>query len=96
MTKIFNYTKSKIKTYKSKLRGKLLGLKNRFLSKSKDPMAFRTTSYPYLSGDTFLAIADCLIINNEDKPLIIKSEKNKDIIFIENDMFKKKMGFWLC
>ena len=79
----------KLLSFKSKLKGKFLKYKNKFLKKSKNPIEFRVTSYPYISGDTFLSIADCIIINNEDKPLITKSKTNNNIIFIENNMLNK-------
>ena len=79
----------KLLSFKSKLKGKFLKYKNKFLKKSKNPIGFRVTSYPYISGDTFLSIADCIIINNEDKPLITKSKTNNNIIFIENNMLNK-------
>ena len=74
----------------STVKGKLIKYKYGYFKKSKNLISFRATSYPYISGDTFLSIADCLIINDEDKPLITKSEKNKDIVFIENNMLHKK------
>ena len=96
MTNIYLLIKSKFLFIKSKLKGKFIQYKYKFFQKGKNPTSFRssrTTSYPYISGDTFLSIADCLILNNEDKPLITSSEKEKNIIFIETDMFKKSWVF---
>ena len=93
MTKKINFFESKFSIIKSKLKGKFLQYKYKLFKKSKNLIEYRTTSYPYISGDTFLSIADCLIINNEDKPLITKSERNQNIIFIEIDMFSKKWVF---
>ena len=93
MNKENNFYRSQILIFKSKLKGKFLHYRNRYFKKPKNQISFRTSSYPYISGDTFLSIADCLIINNEDKPLIINSENNKNIIFIEGNMFTKKWVF---
>jgi len=46
----------------------------------------RLSSFPYISGDTFMAIADCIIIEKDAKIEIIKITNQKDIIFIENDL----------
>ena len=93
MDKKISFFASKLLIIRSKLKGKFLQYKFKYFRKSKNPISSRITSYPYISGDTFLSIADCLIINNEDKPLITKSERNQNIIFIELDMFSKKWVF---
>ena len=93
MDKKINFFVSKLIIIRSKLKGKFLEYKFKYFIKSKNPISSRITSYPYISGDTFLSIADCLIINDEDKPLITKSESNQNIIFIELDMFSKKWVF---
>ena len=58
----------------------------------------RVSSYPYISGDTFLSISDAFIINNRrrhknhklnhhrEAALFIAYKKEKNIIFIENDL----------
>lgn len=66
---------------------------------NKIPKDFgRIGSYPYITGDTFLSIADAFIINNRRRhkdhrlnhhregALFINSKKEKNIIFIENDL----------
>ena len=46
----------------------------------------RITSYPFISGDTFLSISDEAIIKNIQKPLFLKNSKKKEILFVENDL----------
>ena len=93
MNNIKNFINSKVLTITSLVKGKFIQYKYKYFKKPKNLISLRASSYPYISGDTFLSIADCLIITDEDKPLIIKSEKNKDIIFIENNMLEKKWVF---
>ena len=83
--KFIEYLKSKIKSSK-------------FLPKHYREyfQKIRLTSFPYISGDTFLAIADCAVISDSPKPIYLSSIEKKDIIFIEVDLFDKKEIFNLA
>ena len=55
--------------------------------KFKNSLFLRTSSYPYISGDTFLSISDCCIIeenHKKNKPKIFNFSSKKNIIFIES------------
>tara|TARA_Y100000739_G_scaffold204431_1_gene191069 strand:- start:501 stop:1379 length:879 start_codon:yes stop_codon:yes gene_type:complete len=69
-----------------RLRKKISKLKNKiFFKEFKNPIK-RNNSYPFISGDTFLAISDYFIIKGADSPSIITHHDKKQIIFIENDL----------
>ena len=69
-----------------KLRKKISNLKNKILFKKLNYPIVRNNSYPFISGDTFLAISDYFIIKDTESPIIIKHHDKKQIIFIENDL----------
>ena len=56
----------------------------------------RLGSHPFISGDTFLSISDEAIIANYNKPLLLKNFKNKEIIFVENDLLNLDWVFNYC
>lgn len=56
----------------------------------------RLSSFPYVSGDTFLALADCAVIGDLSKPIYFSSIEKKEIIFIEVDYFDNKEIFNLA
>ena len=80
-------------------------LDKKYESKSIPKDFGRIASYPYISGDTFLSIADAFVINNRRRykdyrldhhrewALLIKSNNEKNIIFIENDLLSIKWVF---
>ena len=71
-----------IRKYFSKIKNNIFKYKISFSS--------RLTSFPYISGDTFLSISDCCIINFKNKPCLLKLTNKKDLIFIENDLLSIK------
>ena len=73
-----------------KLKKKILKLKNKFFFKGLNKPIIRNNSYPYISGDTFLAISDCFIIKGKNSPGIISNNERKHIIFIENDLLAEE------
>ena len=80
-------------------------LDKKYKSKSIPKDFGRVSSYPYISGDTFLSISDAFIINNRrrhknhklnhhrEAALFIAYKKEKNIIFIENDLLSIKWVF---
>ena len=58
----------------------------KFFNINSSKSDIRITSYPFISGDTFLSISDDAIIKNFQKPLLLKNSKKKEIIFVENDL----------
>ncbi len=74
-----------IRKYFSKIKNIIFKYKINFTS--------RLTSFPYISGDTFLSISDCCIINFKYKPCLLKLTNKKDLIFIENDLLSIKWVF---
>lgn len=89
----------KIKNFLSELKSNLLN--NKFYQNNLG----RISSYPYISGDTFLSLADAFIIRNRDNNfsyniynnnlLFFKRTNKKDIIFLElsGNNFNKKWVF---
>ena len=71
---------------KLKLRKKFSNLRNKIFLKKFNNLPVRNSSYPFISGDTFLAISDSFIIKGNQSPGIIKHNEKKQIIFIENDL----------
>ena len=71
-----------IRKYFSKIKNIIFKYKINFTS--------RLTSFPYISGDTFLSISDCCIINVKNKPCLLNLTNKKDLIFIENDLLSIK------
>ena len=67
--------------------------KNKFFLKLPQDDLGRITSYPYISGDTFLSIADAIIVRQKKQPLLIEITNKKKIIFIENDLLSIKWVF---
>jgi hypothetical protein len=67
------------------IKKKLLKFKNILFFKFKTSHFLRVSSYPYISGDSFLCIADGCIID-KNKPVFIKFTNKKNIIFIENSL----------
>ena len=73
-----------------KLKKKISKLKNKIFFKGLNKPIIRNNSYPYISGDTFLAISDCFIIKGKNSPGIISNNERKHIIFIENDLLSEE------
>ena len=71
---------------KLKLRKKISNLKNKIFLKKVNNTPVRNSSYPFISGDTFLAISDFFIIKGYQSPGVISHNEKKEIIFIENDL----------
>ena len=63
---------------------------------SSSKREIRLGSHPFISGDTFLSISDEAIIANYNKPLLLKNFKNKEIIFVENDLLNLDWVFNYC
>ena len=79
------YIKLKIKTHK-------------FFSKyfKEYYQRLRISSFPFISGDTFLALADCAVIRDYPKPIYLTDPNNKESIFIEVDLMKIESIFNLA
>ena len=71
------------------LKNKISKIKNKFFYKEVNYLSNRNNSYPYISGDTFLAISDAYIIKGKESLGIISRHDKKKIIFIENDLMEK-------
>ena len=69
-----------------KLRKKISNLRNKIFSKKFNNLPVRNSSYPFISGDTFLAMSDHFIIKGNQSPGVISDNDKKQIIFIENDL----------
>ena len=73
-----------------KLKKKISKLKSKIFFKFLNKSPIRNISYPYISGDTFLAISDCFIIKGKNSPSIISTHERKHIIFVENDLLSEE------
>ena len=71
---------------KLKLRKKISNLRNKIFLKKLNNSPVRNSSFPFISGDTFLAISDSFIIKGNQSPVVISHNEAKQIIFIENDL----------
>ena len=69
-----------------KFKNKIKEISNIFLSKRN----IRISSYPFISGDSFIAIADCAVLKSSSEPLVLRNKIKKEIIFIEIDCLKDK------
>ena len=56
----------------------------------------RISSFPFISGDTFLALADCAVLRDYPKPIYLTSSFNKELIFIEVDLLQDENIFNLA
>ena len=70
----------------SKIKNKITKL----LGNYKEEKHNRISSYPFISGDSFISLADEIILQTYSKPLKSNFINNNDLIFIENDMLNQK------
>ncbi len=70
----------------SKIKNKIL----KILGNNQEEKNLRLSSYPFISGDSFIPFADSIILQNYSKHLNANFFNNNDLIFIENDMLNKK------
>ena len=63
---------------------------NKIFGKDNVEKKLRLSSFPFISGDTFIPYSDAIILQNYSKPLKANFFNKNDLIFIENDMLKEK------
>ena len=89
---MFNFLITNIKSFLRKVKN------NFFVNFSSQKTSISKTfgrigSYPYISGDSFLFIADSFMIKLEDGYYFGERTKKKNLIFIENDLLSIKTVF---
>ena len=69
----------------SKIKNKIFN-KNNKNNKNNKYLKSRNSSYPFISGDTFLTISDAIVLEKSRQILLVNQDTYNEVIFIENDM----------